>query len=51
MKKLSVLFTALFIFSTPIIYSQDVHTAGAGGMQFFNGTWSEVLAAAKEQNK
>ena len=51
MKKLSVLFIALFIFSTPIIYSQDDHTAGAGGMQFFNGTWSEVLTAAKEQNK
>ena len=51
MKKLSVLFIALFLFSTPLIYSQDDHNAGAGGMQFFDGTWTEVLAAAKEQNK
>lgn len=51
MKKLSILFLALIFVSNPLIYSQDDHTAGAGGMQFFNGTWTEVLAAAKDQNK
>ena len=49
MKKLSILFLALFFI--PLIYSQDDHTTGAAGMQFFEGSWSEVLAAAKEQNK
>jgi len=34
-----------------LIYSQEDQTTGAAGMQFFEGSWSDVLAAAKEQNK
>ncbi len=52
MKKNLILLTALFLFSQPLVYSQESNpTAGSGGMQFFQGTWQEVLAAAKEQNK
>jgi thioredoxin-related protein len=52
MKKILIFFLALFFFSVPFTYSQDNdQNAGAGGMQFFEGSWSEVLASAKEQNK
>jgi thioredoxin-related protein len=52
MKKNLIIILALFLFSQPLVYSQESSTtAGAGGMQFFEGTWAEVLTAAKEQSK
>ncbi len=51
MRKILFLFSALLFISAPFVYSQDDQTTGAGGMQFYEGSWSEVLAAAKEQNK
>jgi len=50
MRKFFILFFALFLISQPVLYSQDENVT-AGGMQFFEGSWSNVLAAAKEQNK
>jgi thiol-disulfide isomerase/thioredoxin len=50
MKNILILF--FFLFSSSLLFSQDdEHQTGAGGMQFFEGSWSDVLAAAKEQNK
>lgn len=51
MKKKLILLSALFLLTQSVVYSQDDPTAGSVGMQFFEGTWSEVLAAANEQNK
>lgn len=51
MKKIFIFIFALLLISQPFIYSQEDQTTGAAGMQFFEGSWNDVLAAAKEQNK
>ncbi|RPI17996.1 MAG: DUF255 domain-containing protein [Ignavibacteriae bacterium] len=49
MKKLSIGIIVLFLSLSNVSFSQDGNTSG--GMKFFEGTWNEVLAAAKAQNK
>ena len=50
MRKIFVSLFALILISQTVLYSQDENVT-SGGMQFFEGSWSDVLAAAKEQNK
>jgi thiol-disulfide isomerase/thioredoxin len=50
MKKLSILIFTVICFTNVTLFSQD-EKISAGGMKFFEGTWAEVLTAAKEQNK